>query len=546
MSLPDPQRSSAVLIGSASYRSGEIADLPAVYNNLTELAAVLTDSAFGSFALQRCTTIRDPSDVRATFRTLRDHAKATEDTLMVYFAGHGLTGTRNELFLGLTDTDPNELSVSALPFELVREVFAECPARNRILVLDCCFSGRAIQDMGGAQGTILGQVGIAGSYTLASVPANAVALAPVGARYTTFTGELLRLLATGIPDGPPLLTFGDIYRWLLQTSTTRGLPHPQRRGTGTVDLLALARNRAYTPPGGTPPSRPATIPVAPPVPVASIVPMEVRGILGSVAFDGNWVTITKRGHGPSMTGQRRIQLSEIEQILTKPASLLHHGYIQFTVAGVRPSPIIKLGVAAGRPHREDPHSISFAAGANQQMAQFRKLIDEARFSSLRGPQAWRSRTDERPTSPDTVSQDSSTAHVPVWTVSAASRSGGAVGEIPTDTVFPMAATGVVAATRARTAWHHRPFWPWTGRVVLWLWTLFFTVGETVAIAATATDTWGSHSVAYQVGGNLFYGIPFAGLATWSAIDARRLWKRSRASEPLSPASPTIDHRPGGG
>jgi hypothetical protein len=35
-----------------------------------------------------------------------------------------------------------------------------------VVILDCCFSGRAIQDMSGLDASILGQLGIAGTYTL--------------------------------------------------------------------------------------------------------------------------------------------------------------------------------------------------------------------------------------------------------------------------------------------------------------------------------------------------------------------------------------------
>jgi len=59
--------------------------------------------------------------------------------------------------------------------------------------------------------TIQGQVGIEGTYTLTATAANAVALAPLGDRYTAFTGALLGLLTKGIPDGPELLTFDQIY-----------------------------------------------------------------------------------------------------------------------------------------------------------------------------------------------------------------------------------------------------------------------------------------------------------------------------------------------
>ncbi|MFC6016637.1 caspase domain-containing protein [Plantactinospora solaniradicis] len=237
-----------MLIGTSTYQSADLTDLPAVRNNLDGLAAVLTAPAIGAISPDHCVVIPDPTDARTVYRALRKYAAAAEDTLLVYFAGHGRTGPRNELYLGLADTDPDELRVSALAFDLIRDVLAECPAANRVVILDCCFSGRAIQDMSGADERIFGQIGVEGTYVLASAPANAVALAPVGATYTAFTGELLNLLNTGVPGGPDLLTFGTIYRRLLHTTSTRGLPIPGQRGTGTVDLLALARNVA----AGTP------------------------------------------------------------------------------------------------------------------------------------------------------------------------------------------------------------------------------------------------------------------------------------------------------
>ncbi|MFD4599107.1 caspase domain-containing protein [Streptomyces sp. NPDC058464] len=246
MRLPDPQRSYAVLIGTGTYRSDRLPDLPAVGNNLQDLSDILTDPALGGLPAERCLIVPDPSDPRTLFRTLRRYAAAAEDTFLVYFTGHGQTGPRNELYLSLAETVPDELKVSALAFDLLRDVLADCPAANRVVILDCCFSGRAIQDMAGEENTILGQVGIEGTYVLTSTPVNAVALAPTGAAHTAFTGELLRLLRTGIPSGPEFLTYGEIYRRLLHTATARGLPLPRQRGTGTADLLALSRNPAVS------------------------------------------------------------------------------------------------------------------------------------------------------------------------------------------------------------------------------------------------------------------------------------------------------------
>jgi hypothetical protein len=94
---------------------------------------------------------------------------------------------------------------------------------------------------------VLGQVGVEGSYVLTATPANAVALAPEGARHTAFTGELLDLLRAGVPDGPELMTFATLFRQLTARTRSRSLPTPCQRGTGTVDHLALTRNPAFAP-----------------------------------------------------------------------------------------------------------------------------------------------------------------------------------------------------------------------------------------------------------------------------------------------------------
>jgi hypothetical protein len=72
--LPDLQRSYAVLIGTSTYHFSELADLPAVRNNLDGLAEILTDQALGWLPAERCVVLSDPTDVRAVYRTLRQYA----------------------------------------------------------------------------------------------------------------------------------------------------------------------------------------------------------------------------------------------------------------------------------------------------------------------------------------------------------------------------------------------------------------------------------------------------------------------------------------
>lgn len=262
MRLPDPRRSNVVLVGTGSYRHPDLPDLPAVRNNTADLAALLTDRRDGSFLAGRCRVLDDPQGTVGVFRALREHAAAAEDTLVLYFAGHGLVNSRLDLYLSMADTVPDELAVTALSFDIIRDLLRDSPATNKVVILDCCFSGRAIQGMSGGDPAAAEHLAVEGSYVLTATTANRQALAPPGARHTRFTGELIRILRHGLPDGPPLLTLQAVYRHLLHSSRRDGFPQPAQRGTGTADRLALARNlwSAETPYPAQP-AKPAAQPV---------------------------------------------------------------------------------------------------------------------------------------------------------------------------------------------------------------------------------------------------------------------------------------------
>jgi Trypsin-like peptidase domain/Caspase domain len=246
MRVPNPDSSNAVLIGTAVYQSAQLADIPAVYNNLVQLAATMTDPEIGGFVAARCTTILNPVDGRAVYEALREPVAAATDTFLVYFTGHGLLGTRGELYLAVANTDPDILSVSALAFDVVKEVFRKSRAVHRILILDCCYSGRATDAfMGTVTDTALAQVElpveVGSTITLASAPANVPALAPPGAPYTAFTGEMIQLLRASWREEDPPLTLEALYRQLIRTAAIRHLPEPQMRGTGAAGELTLTR-----------------------------------------------------------------------------------------------------------------------------------------------------------------------------------------------------------------------------------------------------------------------------------------------------------------
>jgi hypothetical protein len=241
---PDPRRSYAVLIGTSTFASADLADLPAAAGNLTGLAEVLTDPALGAFPPDRCIMIADPATAGAADHALREYAARAEDTLLVYWAGHAGPGPAGELFLSVAETDTAELPASALAISRVRDAMLRSPAAHRILILDCCLSGRAAPASAVTE-ALSGQAAVEGAYALVSASPSPFHFSPPGTMYTALTGTLIGIMRNGMPDGPEFLTFAAIYGQLLYTLASRGLSLPRQFGTGAAGQLALTRNPAY-------------------------------------------------------------------------------------------------------------------------------------------------------------------------------------------------------------------------------------------------------------------------------------------------------------
>ncbi|GLY43695.1 hypothetical protein Amsp01_097180 [Amycolatopsis sp. NBRC 101858] len=248
MRLPVPESSHVVLIGTTTY-SGSFAayPLPAVANNVTDLAAVLTDEQYGGFLAEHCTTVVDEDDRDVILRKVRAAATRATDVLLVYLSGHArpktLAGNEIHLFLPGSDDGGEDFWWNhALPYSDINLIVRESRAACRMVVIDTCFSGRALaQVMGRADGEAFA---ISGSYVLASAGPTTHAVAPAGARHTAFTGVLIDLLTNGIEDPVPELSLPRIFPVLRHTLVSSGYPEPDHSATKTVDQKALVRNRA--------------------------------------------------------------------------------------------------------------------------------------------------------------------------------------------------------------------------------------------------------------------------------------------------------------
>ncbi|MFE5587091.1 caspase family protein [Kitasatospora sp. NPDC056531] len=196
------------------------------------------------------TPLIDPRDPIEFGNAVVAAAREAEDVLLVYYVGHGLVSPGNELYLATAATDDvaEGLAFKALPYQALREAFSNCRAGSIIVVLDCCFAGRARGSFGTAASDGFALAALSGTYLLASASRDEQALSLADEPYTAFTGELLRYLREGEPGGPPELTLEAGYRHLRRVLPLLGLPAPERQLSGRAGDLVLAANPAAASP----------------------------------------------------------------------------------------------------------------------------------------------------------------------------------------------------------------------------------------------------------------------------------------------------------
>ena len=248
--ITDFSRSRAVLIGVSEYQNSTFTPIPAAFNNVASLKRMLADPMVSGWPHDRISVVFNPMYPGSLATTLDELAQAADDVLLIYYIGHGKLDNKAQLCLTVSTTHPARPLYTGFPYEWMAEVMRASPARVKLTILDCCFAGRAIDVLGDQDSAFADLTAVEGVYTLAATTRNRTAHTPTVALqhngYTSFTGEFLRLLESGIPGGPGDLTLETIYLHLKRRMAQLGLPEPTQRGTDTATRYVFARNAAVS------------------------------------------------------------------------------------------------------------------------------------------------------------------------------------------------------------------------------------------------------------------------------------------------------------
>ncbi|MGI5352007.1 caspase, EACC1-associated type [Streptomyces sp. CA-250714] len=237
--LPDPTRSRAVVIGAAEY--DVLHSLPSVTNNVDRLTELLRGPDGWGLSDDDCVPLLDSSR-EDVFEAVSAAATAADDALLVYYAGHGLLDGEDGLHLALRTSHAGEL-YRAVEYAPLRKMILNSRAQHRVVILDCCYSGSAAGRHLNASDGIADHAAIEGTYLMTATARTRMALAPEGETYTAFTGELVKVLEEGIPEGPRLLDLDTVFHRVWRELKAKDRPEPEQRSRNTGHLLVLARNR---------------------------------------------------------------------------------------------------------------------------------------------------------------------------------------------------------------------------------------------------------------------------------------------------------------
>jgi hypothetical protein len=244
-----PGSRSALLITTAAYADAQLAWLRPPVSGAHDLAAALADPRAGGFAVDMLTDGTETEIRLAVGRFLA--GRSPQDTVLLYLSCHAIRD-RARLYFAATDTWLRYPQRSALPAAAVLGELDRCGAGNRMLILDCCFSGGFAEEKGEldvAAELALDGRGIA---VLSGSRAREYSYEgrPIGPELprSVFTEGLAVGLATGAADadGNGSVTVGEAYNYAyryVSENTPRQAPqYYLEDGHGEI-LLARTRPR---------------------------------------------------------------------------------------------------------------------------------------------------------------------------------------------------------------------------------------------------------------------------------------------------------------
>lgn len=243
----------AFLIGCNDYI--EKKEFPALHcpaNDVEAMRTVLENQRIGKFdEIHSYSGGESSSKILTKVEEIITTRAGIDDSILVYFSGHGKTDRLGKLYLALKGTKVASLDSTSIAIERIVDYMKLSRCRANLILLDCCYSG-AIKKAFNKKGLndVLAAVGQGrGMYVMTSSTAMQPSEEKEGAKNSIFTKFLVEGLQSGEADldTSGWVTVDEAYDYTSNLVKGTGLQTPTKFSLEAVGGFILAANPSYEP-----------------------------------------------------------------------------------------------------------------------------------------------------------------------------------------------------------------------------------------------------------------------------------------------------------
>lgn len=139
-----PKNRFALIIANYEFYDPEIGSLAAPKNDAENLYDVLSNPNIGAFEATKLINENSITVKKAIYSFFTERKK--DDTLLLYYTGHGIKGDDANLYFVTSDTERKFLPVTSVSASYVKERMGDSFSKRQILILDCCYGGSFMRD----------------------------------------------------------------------------------------------------------------------------------------------------------------------------------------------------------------------------------------------------------------------------------------------------------------------------------------------------------------------------------------------------------------
>jgi|GEM_PF-2049966 len=136
----------AILIASSKFKDSNLQTLQCTENDVDGLNEILKSPNYCNFAATY------PAKNLQNWKILQKIEgilkKANKDDLvLIYYSGHGKLDSSGKLHLATVNTDISTLKTTSIPIEFIKSIIEDSKTNKVVIILDCCYSGLAGEEL---------------------------------------------------------------------------------------------------------------------------------------------------------------------------------------------------------------------------------------------------------------------------------------------------------------------------------------------------------------------------------------------------------------